>query len=606
MKKFPIICGLLLIIVWVSCQKASNLTNAAKVKNYQLLQIQKADSSIKALRILVFTGASSQQIQQAFKNARLAYKRTEFLTEYYTPLTAKSINGAPIPSMDDNDQHRIDQPEGFQVIEPYLFPTYYAGHKAELLKQLDIMIPSFKRLLQLTQNQELADAQIFDAIRMEVFRIITQGITGFDAAIAQNSMAEAAASLQTLGQVIAIYKDEVSKKDERLYQNVQSLIQQNRSYLSNNTNFNGFNRMVYIKQYANPLSAKLLAVSQLLGINKFIELRALKANAKTLFDEDVFDANYYTASYDEHSTKDKVTLGKRLFYDPVLSGTGTRSCASCHQPQKAFTDGMITSASIDGKAHIRRNTPTLLNSGLQPGLFYDNRVAYLEDQATEVINNKDEMHGSLPKAILKLNKDVTYTRLFKSAFPKAKEAINEYNLRNAIGSYIRSLTSLNSPFDQYMRGNTNKLTASEVNGFNLFMGKAKCATCHFTPLFNGTVPPDFRTIETEVIGVPAVAGKKGIDGDKGKYELPKLSLYKYAFRTPTIRNAALTAPYMHNGVFKTLEEVVDFYNKGGGLSAGADLPNLTLPFDKLDLSPKEEKDIVAFMKKLTDTGVAKQ
>lgn len=592
------------MVLWGSCRKENELTNAAKVKDYQISLVLRADSAIKQLRALVFTDTSPQQMQQAFKNARLAYKRTEFLTEYYTPLTAKAINGAPIATMDENDQHRIDQPEGFQVIEPYLFPKYDTANKAELLKQLDIMIPSFKRLLQLTQNQELADAQIFDAMRLEVFRIVTQGITGFDAAIAQNSMAEAAASLQTLDQVIVIYKNEISKKDESLYQNVQSLIQQNRSYLSGNINFNNFNRMIYIKQYANPLSAKLLAVSQLLGIDKFIELRALKANAKTLFDEDVFDTNYYTASYDENSTEDKVILGKRLFYDPVLSGTGTRSCASCHQPQKAFTDGMIKSVSIDGKAHIRRNTPTLLNAGLQPGLFYDNRVAYLEDQATEVINNKDEMHGSLPKAIVKLNKDVTYTRLFKSAFPKAKQAINEYNLRNAIGSYIRSLSSLNSPFDQYMRGNTNKLTASEVNGFNLFMGKAKCATCHFTPLFNGTVPPDFRTIETEVIGVPAVAGKKGIDGDKGKYELRKLPLYKYAFRTPTVRNIALTAPYMHNGVFKTLEEVVDFYNKGGGLSAGADLPNLTLPFDKLDLSPREEKDIVNFLKKLTDTGAA--
>jgi cytochrome c peroxidase len=200
-----------------------------------------------------------------------------------------------------------------------------------------------------------------------------------------------------------------------------------------------------------------------------------------------------------------------------------------------------------------------------------------------------------------LDKDSTYKHLFKKAFPKAPRAVNDYNLRNAIGSYIRSLTSLNSSFDQHIRGNTNKLTASEVNGFNLFMGKAKCATCHFMPLFNGTVPPDFRTIETEVIGVPALAGKKGIDSDKGKYELRKLPLYKYAFRTPTVRNIALTAPYMHNGVFKTLEQVVDFYNKGGGLSAGADLPNLTLPFDKLNLTLAEEKDVVAFLKTLTDT-----
>jgi cytochrome c peroxidase len=602
MKKLLAICGLLSVILWLSCQKENKVANAARVKAYQLSLVHKADSAIKKLRVLVNADAAQPNLQQAFKNARIAYKRTEFLAEYYTALTAKGINGAPIPSMDDNDQHRMDMPEGFQVVEPYLFPGYDASNKTELLKQLDIMIPSFKRLQQLTQNQELADAQIFDAMRMEVFRIITQGITGFDAPIAQNSMAEAAASLETLQDVVNIYEKPIQQKNKKLYQDIKYLIQQNRAYLSNNPDFNSFNRMAYIKQFANPLSAKLLAVSKALGIDKFPEIRGLKANAKTLFDVNVFDADYYTASYDEHSSKDKIVLGKRLFFDPVLSGTNTRSCASCHQPQKAFTDGLVKSESIDGKALIRRNTPTLLNAGLQPSLFYDNRVAYLEDQATDVINNKDEMHGSLPYAVSKLGKDSSYTLLFRKAFPQAQASVNEYSIRNALGSYIRSLISLNSPFDQYMRGRTNQLTATEINGFNLFMGKAKCATCHFTPLFNGTLPPDFRTIETEVIGVPAIAGKKGIDNDKGKYELRKLPLYKYAFRTPTVRNIALTAPYMHNGVFKTLEEVVDFYNKGGGLSAGADLPNLTLPFDKLNLTPKEEKDVVAFLKKLTDTG----
>ena len=253
MKKLLIVCSLLFVTVWISCQKQNELANATKVKNYQLALIGKADSAIKKLRALVSTGATEPQLQLAFKNARLAYKRTEYLTEYYTPLTAKGINGAPIPSMDDNDQHRIDQPEGFQVVEPYLFPVYDASNKTELLKELDIMIPSFKRLEQLTKNQELADAQIFDALRLEVFRIITQGITGFDAAIAQNSMAEAAASLQTLHHVVVIYEEAISQKDKKLYANIRSLIEQNQAYLLRSTGFNDFNRMAYIKQFANPL-----------------------------------------------------------------------------------------------------------------------------------------------------------------------------------------------------------------------------------------------------------------------------------------------------------------------------------------------------------------
>lgn len=590
------------LTVWLACKQQDNKTNAQKVQAYQLAQVAKADSAIKYLKKLVDANAPEVDLQRAFKDARLAYKRTEFLAEYYTPLTSKALNGAPIPSMDDNDQHRIDKPEGFQVIEPFLFPKYDSSQTEELKTQLGTMIPGLKRLAQMTQNQELADAQIFDALRLEVFRIVTQGITGFDAAIAQNSMAEGASALSSVEDVLAIYQTQIEEKDKNLYTNLKKQLQASKACLLKSRGFNEFNRMEFITAYANPLSVSLLKTVQKLGIDKFPELRALKVSAATLFDADAFDANYYTSSYDAHTNPAKVELGKKLFYDAVLSGTGKRTCATCHQPQKALTDGLVKSSSIDGKKLLLRNTPTLLNAGLQPGLFYDKRVSYLEDQATDVITNADEMHGSLPAAVKRLSADAKYAALFKKAFPQAKEPVNDYNLRNALGSYIRSLTSLNSPFDKYVRGDRTQLTAAEVNGFNLFMGKAKCATCHFTPLYNGTVPPNFSIIETEVIGVPAVAGKPGIDTDKGKYELRKLDLYKYAFRTPTVRNISLTAPYMHNGVFKTLEEVVDFYNKGGGLSAGANLTNLTLPFDELKLTPQEQKDIVAFMKKLTDTS----
>lgn len=606
MRKRTIIITLAVIIMWMACTQTSQQTNARKVQLYQIAHVELAYAAAKQLKLQVTQNASPANLQAAFKNARLAYKRAEFLAEYYTPFTAKAINGPPIPSMDDNDQHRIDQPSGFQVIEPYLFPAFDTAHKTELLKQIDILMANINRLKLMSAEQELADAQVFDALRLETFRIITQGITGFDAPIAQNSMAEAAAAISAINDVTGIYAESIRGANKKSYEILTALLHNNINYLLAHRDFNSFNRMEYIQTCANPLSRALLNVAQKLGVARFNELRALKADAPDLFAPNIFDANYYTADYQAHSNPNKVKLGKRLFYDPVLSGTGIRSCGSCHQPAKALTDGLVKSESIDGKRLIRRNTPTLLNAALQPFLFYDNRVAYLEDQATAVINNKDEMHGSLPHAIGRLKTDSSYVALFKQAFPKAANAVTEYNLRNALGSYIRSLVSLNAPFDRYMRGDKSRLSAAQVNGFNVFMGKAKCATCHFTPLFNGTVPPDFRTIETEVIGVPAVAGKKGIDNDKGKYELRKLDLYKYAFRTPTVRNIALTAPYMHNGAFKTLQQVVDFYNDGGGLGAGADLPNLTLPFDKLNLTDKEKRDIVAFLQSLTDVSVLKE
>jgi cytochrome c peroxidase len=127
------------------------------------------------------------------------------------------------------------------------------------------------------------------------------------------------------------------------------------------------------------------------------------------------------------------------------------------------------------------------------------------------------------------------------------------------------------------------------------MGKAKCGTCHFMPLFNGTFPPAFQKMETEVIGVPETISSEKIDPDMGRYNIIKVESFRHAFKIPTVRNAARTAPYMHNGVFTTLNQVLDFYNKGGGAGSGIKIDNQTLPFDKLGLTEKERNDIISFI-----------
>ncbi|HTG64917.1 MAG TPA: cytochrome c peroxidase, partial [Flavobacterium sp.] len=223
----------------------------------------------------------------------------------------------------------------------------------------------------------------------------------------------------------------------------------------------------------------------------------------------------------------------------------------------------------------------------------------LEKQSMDVIQNKDEMHGDISKAIVILNKDEKYQKLFKKAFPKSKK-VEEWQVKNALASYIRSLNAFDSKFDNYMRGESDDFTAEEKLGFNLFAGKAKCATCHFIPLFNGTVPPNYQKTEQEVIGTPEEKNGKKISPDLGRYAQYQMPQLKNAFKTPSLRNVAVTAPYMHNGVYSTLEEVVDFYNKGGGAGLGLSVENQTLPTDELKLNEKEIKALVAFMKTLTD------
>lgn len=153
-----------------------------------------------------------------------------------------------------------------------------------------------------------------------------------------------------------------------------------------------------------------------------------------------------------------------------------------------------------------------------------------------------------------------------------------------------------------MRGDSSTMNGTEVNGFNLFMGKAKCGTCHFMPSFNGTVLPTFTSSESEVIGVPETKEGKKLDSDPGRFGVYEIDNLKNAFKTPSIRNIAVTAPYMHNGVFATLEEVVDFYDKGGGKGIGLNVENQTLPGDSLALTETEKKALIAFMRSLTDSS----
>jgi cytochrome c peroxidase len=255
-----------------------------------------------------------------------------------------------------------------------------------------------------------------------------------------------------------------------------------------------------------------------------------------------------------------------------------------------------------GEGIIKRNAPSLLNAALQSWQFYDMRTTNLENQSSDVIGNTDEMHGDLAKAITTITNDASYRDLISKAFPAA-DAISEKHVQNALATYVRSLTALNSRFDTYMRSESGEgISAEEKQGFNLFMGKAKCGSCHFMPLFNGTVPPAFIKMESEVLGVPSKNGGKVLDSDSGRYLIYKLQPYLHAFKTTTVRNAALTAPYMHNGIYNTLEEVVDFYNDGGGKGAGISVDNQTLPGDKLDLSATEKKALIRFIEALTDTA----
>ena len=328
--------------------------------------------------------------------------------------------------------------------------------------------------------------------------------------------------------------------------------------------------------------------------------KAFTGTLNDLMQGNGLNPDFYTPYAAAASNTNKIKLGKYLFYDVRLSKSNTISCASCHKPEIFFTDGLKKASNFAHGGTLARNTPTLYYAALQASQFYDQRTSTLEEQINDVMENSEEFNLADAALISKISSINEYKQLSKLAFES--DTLDNFKIRNAIGSYVRSLQPFSSSFDDYIKGKDDALNAEEITGFNLFMGKAKCGTCHFAPVFNGTIPPWFPKSESEIIGIPekAVWQNAKIDPDPGRYAINQLEELKYAFKTPTVRNTAKTAPYMHNGVYNTLDEVVNFYHKGGGLGIGIDLPFQSLPFDSLQLNNNEKKSIVAFMNALTD------
>jgi cytochrome c peroxidase len=583
---------IMICVVSIACREKPVIPEK-EISRSLLTKIDSFDSVCNRLKLSAGSASMDQTIlQQTFLQCRLAFKKIEWAAEYFEPVTARTINGPPVQEVEISGQ--VIEPSGLQIIENLLFPDFDTTRKRNLLKQIEILQQGCDRYRKRFKNIDILDWQVFDAAKLEVFRIETLGITGFDNPLSKKSMQESAAAMDGVQNALGYYenKTDTLKLMERLSRAT--------AYLSDHPAFDQFNRMEFIIDYANPVTEDISDLETKLNIHVIRYNRLLNQDARTLFDKGAFNVNAYAPDHSSFISNEKVELGRMLFSDPILSGTGKRSCQSCHQPGKAFTDGLAKNTVIGQDELLERNTPTLINAALQPALFYDSRVNTLEDQSVNVVQSSKEMHGSMVMSVKRLWLDQKYRQMFLKAFPNEdKTRIDTFEVMNAIGSYIRSLVLLNSRFDEYMRGDRSQINADEINGFNLFMGKAKCATCHYMPLFNGTFPPRFARIETEVIGVPETMKENKIDPDLGRYAIIKVESYKHAFKTSTVRNAALTAPYMHNGVFNTLEQVLDFYNKGGGAGLGIKIENQTLPFDSLSLTQKEQGDIIAFIRSLT-------
>jgi cytochrome c peroxidase len=309
---------------------------------------------------------------------------------------------------------------------------------------------------------------------------------------------------------------------------------------------------------------------------------------------------------DNPTTPEKVELGRLLFFDPILSDDNTLSCAHCHHPHLGFSDGLPRSRGRGGIGagrertggiELTRGAPSLWNTVYNHRQFWDGRAAHLEEQARMVITTPEEVNADPAELVRELKAIPEYRALFDKAFGgKDGESITFKNITYAIAAFQRTLVSFNSRFDRYAAGDGSALSPQEKRGLKLFLSpKTRCNECHGIPTFANR---DFK-----VIGVP---NPKDGPADVAKPEAARGrgGGPNGAFKIPTLRNIALTAPYMHNGVFETLEEVLDFYAGGGGRGLGLEVPLQDDKIRKFTLTPQEKADMIAFLLALTDESAA--
>jgi cytochrome c peroxidase len=577
------------------------LTTTACKKKGETVAIYSTDKKIEAfftteliacidLLESIATSKTKEENILLYKTARKHFKTAEPILASIDKHNYKSLNAPNILQVHEEDATdiKIRKPFGFQVIE-------------ELLHEPTIDTLRLQKIVSITRNRlklikgntsiHLKDYHIIWMIRNQIIRIASAGVTGFDSPVLSQSLVESQYTYYTLIKLVDIFENKFASK--KVYHDLITSFEN--AIKSLHHDFDSFDRYTFIKENTDRQLKLLLKTQKDWNVIFPFEM-AISNNASSLFSAEAINAFYFT-DYKSDTTflKQKESLGKELFNDKTLSKDYSMACASCHIKDLAFTDGRKT---FDSRQI--RNSPTLTYATYQQSYFMDARTGSLEGQIVGVANNHNEFNLPMDSIINRIKKNAKHKLLLDSLYSSKR---TDFNIRHAIASYVRTLSTFNSKFDNNITQKENTLTQQEKEGFNLFMGKAACATCHFPPLFNGTVPPDFTDTELELIGTPISNDFTNpiMDSDLGRYNLFKTEERKYFFKTPTVRNISLTAPYMHNGVYNTLDEVLDFYNKGGGTGLGFELPYQTLPFDDLNLSKQEIKDIISFLKTLSDS-----
>lgn len=537
--------------------------------------------------------------------ARKEYKAIEGFVIHFLPGDARMLNRAIVAELEEDDEVSSYMiPHGFQYLEILLYSDSAKYFRKKIKDEVDEVYKIVGRFNESISYMDFPEREIFESMQNQMIRQFMLGFANFETAESRRGVQESVASLDFMMEALKFLYPNPTEKNEQSFKDLFAAINRANEYLKKVKAGSEPDYLQFYSQYYVQVSEQLGRTRDLTVENNFYNTTAINYQIRSVFDPGAFNTFFFLPAKQLTSRNEAIELGRTLFFDPALSANNLRACASCHQPGKAFTDGLPQSQAFEPGKKLKRNAPTIINAVLQRKLFHDGRAFTFEDQAGQVMSNPLEMHNDFSQVAVKLRTSPEYVTWFRKAFLGSEDTlISSRSVLTAIAEYERSLIGMNSKFDKTISGRDPQMNADEKEGFNIFMGKGNCASCHFLPLFNGLMPPEYIETEWEILGVPSAKTgvRRELDDDAGRMAIINVPIFNHAFKTPTLRNVELTAPYMHNGVFNTLEEVIEFYDIGGGEGLGYKVPFQTLGSDSLHLNQTEKFQLIAFLKTLTDT-----
>lgn len=514
----------------------------------------------------------------------------EGLVAYFDERQYTNLNSRLLPELEleKGTFEHIEQPHGLQVIESFLEDSAtYTEARPQLQLEITQAIGTAQFLQQHPFTKPYSDTALAEAVSRQLLRIAALGTTGFDKPVLEDAITECNASLQGLNGMLVSYHS-----TNTYLKKLQSQLQAGIIFLQKNTkDFDRFNRLTFIRNYLQP--AFVAAQEWKSSIVHF------SIPAYTSFFQTSYINQVYHYNPNQYSLQ-LISLGETLFNSKIMSSNQRISCATCHKADLEFADTVKLNAGFELTDTLQRNTPSLLNAVYHLRFQRDGHLLFLQDQFREVIFSHTEMGNIDETTLLKrIRKNDNLKEVFTEVFATSKDSITIDMPLLALEAYIHSLVKWDSDFDRYMQGDSNAISPAIMRGFNLFMGQAKCGTCHFMPAFNGVQPPFFNKEDNEVIGVLRIDNfnRPVLDKDSGLYIFTHYEGHQSSFKVPTVRHLKNSFPYMHNGSLKDLDKLLLFYNLGGGAGfmIGADVPNQTLSRHPLRLEKEERDDIKAFL-----------